>query len=92
MFDQNLAKDEHKIEESKVRPPSSTRAMGEQIINNTATIKSKSIGGAHSQMGGQDSETVRRMQEALQTKKEVITELNEKLLNLQSEHDIKIKK
>lgn len=39
----------------------------------------------HSQIGGQESEHLRRLQEALQSKKEITDDLNKKLLNVQSE-------
>ena len=52
----------------------SAKAVGEQIINNTQTIKTRSL--THSQMGAQDSENIRRVQEALQSKKEINKELN----------------
>ena len=68
----------------------SSRVIGEQIINNTSTIKSKSI--TQSQMGGQESENMRRLQEALQSKKEVNNELNQKLLSLQQEQALQSKK
>ena len=61
----------------------SARLLGEQIINNTAPTKSKSL--TQSQLGGQESENIRRLQEALQTKKEINNELNQKLINLETE-------
>ena len=35
------------------------KTLGEHMLNNTATIMSKSL--THSQMGGQESETIRRV-------------------------------
>ena len=66
------------------------KATGESILNNTNTIKSKSI--TQSQLGGQDSETAKRLQEALQSKKEINKELNAKVLNLSSEQELQNKK
>lgn len=45
-------------------------------MNMTAN-KSKSL--SHSQIANQDSETLRRMQEALNSKKDTINDLNQKL-------------
>ena len=61
----------------------SARAAGEQILSNAAPTKSKSL--TQSQMGGQESENIRRLQEALQTKKEINNELNQKLIKLEKE-------
>ena len=64
----------------------SARALGEQIMNNANTIKSKSL--THSHVGGQDSDNTRRLQEALQSKKEANKELNAKLLKVQAEQEL----
>jgi len=53
----------------------SVKATGEQIINNTATIKSKSL--THSVVGAPESESVRRINEALQSKKDLNNDLNQ---------------
>ena len=60
------------------------------IMPKVATTKSKSL--THSQNAGQDSENTRRLQEALQSKKDVNNDLNQKLLNLQSEQTLQIQK
>ena len=77
------------VEKDESRAPSS-RAAGEAGTANTNTIKSKSI--THSQLGGQESENVRRLQEALQSKKEVNHELNQKLVNMQTDLALSSKK
>lgn len=48
---------------------------------NPSTIKSLT----HSQLGAQDSENVRRLQEALHSKKEINAELNQKIMMLEQE-------
>lgn len=63
-----------KKEETKEEPKVSAKTIGENVINNTATIKSKSLSMSH--QGGQESENMRRLQEALHSKKEINNELN----------------
>ena len=60
-------------------------------MNNAQTIKSKSLTG-NSQVGAQDNENVRRVQEALASKKEINKELNSKILNLEQNQAIKAKR
>jgi hypothetical protein len=43
-------------------------------------------------MGGQESENMRRLQEALHSKKEINNELNQQILNLQCEQALSNKK
>lgn len=59
------------------------------VQNNTNTQKSKSL--SQSQMGLHDSD-MRRLQETLQAKKEMINELNMKLQGSNSDHQILQKK
>lgn len=81
---QGLVNAEKKEKDGKL----SLKATGEQIINNTATIKSLS----HSVVGAPESESIRRINEALQSKKDLNNDLNQQILNLKQDQTFQAKR